>query len=197
VDTLSCVIALANKLLGVGPRRVALAVVGALLLTGAAGWLAVHQSAAQVPIPVGETVDPPAPSTVLVFVSGAVAHAGLYELSPDARVSDALAAAGGITTLADPGHLPNMAERVHDGRQVNVPFLRSGTTAAKLDINSAAPDELDAIPGMPVGLGSAIVAYREQWGPFRSMSQLHGDLGVDAATVTGLEHYLRVVLPAQ
>jgi DNA uptake protein ComE-like DNA-binding protein len=50
---------------------------------------------------------------------------------------------------------------------------------------------------MPIGLGRAIVAYRDEWGPFTSMSQLHGDLGVDAATVTGLEHYLRVVLPAQ
>ena len=89
-----------------------------------------------------------------------------------------------------------MAERVHDGRQINVPFLKAGTTAAKLDINTAAPDELDAVPGMPDGLGSAIVAYRQEWGPFTSMSQLHGDLGVDSATVAGLEHYLRVVLPA-
>ncbi|HUZ70705.1 MAG TPA: helix-hairpin-helix domain-containing protein [Candidatus Saccharimonadales bacterium] len=186
-----------NKLLCMGARRLAIAVAGALVLIGAAGWLAVHQNTVQAPVPAGATVDPPAPSTVLVFVSGAVEHAGLYELSPDARVADALAAAGGITTLADPGHLPNMAERVHDGRQINVPFLRSGTTAAKLDINSAAPDELDAIPGMPIGLGRAIVAYRDEWGPFTSMSQLHGDLGVDAATVTGLEHYLRVVLPAQ
>jgi competence protein ComEA len=190
-------VAMANKLLCIGARRLAIAVAGALVLIGAAGWLAVHQNTVQAPVPAGATIDPPAPSTVLVFVSGAVEHAGLYELSPDARVADALAAAGGITTLADPGHLPNMAERVHDGRQINVPFLRSGTTAARLDINSAAPDELDAIPGMPIGLGRAIVAYRDEWGPFTSMSQLHGDLGVDAATVTGLEHYLRVVLPAQ
>ena len=188
---------MANKLFGIGPRRLALAVAGALVLTGAAGWMVTHQDAVQVPVPAGETVDPPAPSTVLIFVSGAVEHPGLYELSPDARVADALAAAGGITTLADPGHLPNMAERVHDGRQINVPFLKSGTTAAKLDINSAAQDELDGVPGMPIGLGGAIVAYRNEWGPFISMSQLHGDLGVDSATVTGLEHYLRVVLPSQ
>jgi competence protein ComEA len=186
-----------NKLFGIGPRRIALALAGALALSGAAGWFVVNQTAAQAPIPVGETVDPPAPDTVLVFVSGAVEHPGLYELSPDARVADALAAAGGITTLADPGHLPNMAERVHDGRQINVPLLKSGTTAAKLDINSAAPDELDGVPGMPPGLAGEIVAYREEWGPFTSMSQLHGDLGVDSATVTGLEHYLRVVLPTQ
>src|SRR5580693_2856944 len=142
------------------PRRVAVAIAGVLLLAAVAGWSVLHQAAAAAPVPVGETVDPPAPPTVLVFVSGAVEHPGLYELSPDARVADALAAAGGITTLADPGHLPDMAERVHDGRQINVPFLKSGTTAAKLDINSAAEDELDAVPGMPPGLGGEIVAYR-------------------------------------
>jgi competence protein ComEA len=174
-----------------------LAIAGALTLAGAAGWVAVNQGATAAPVPVGETVAPPAPPTVLVFVSGAVEHPGLYELSPDARVADALAAAGGVTTLADPGHLPNMAERVHDGRQINVPFLKTGTTAAKLDVNTAAEDELDAVPGMPPGLAQAIVAYRSEWGPFTTMSQLHTDLGVDPATVTGLEHSLRVVLPGQ
>ncbi len=174
-----------------------LAIAGSLTLAGAAGWVAINQPATAAPVPVGETVDPPAPPTVLVFVSGAVEHPGLYELSPDARVADALAAAGGVTTLADPGHLPNMAERVHDGRQINVPFLKTGTTAAKLDLNTAAEDELDAVPGMPPGLAAAIVAYRHEWGPFTTMSQLHSDLGVDSATVTGLEHYLRVVLQGQ
>lgn len=57
--------------------------------------------------------------------------------------------------------------------------------------------ELDAVPGMPPGLGGEIVAYRGEWGPFTSMSQLHAELGVDSATVTGLGHHLRVVLPAQ
>jgi competence protein ComEA len=179
------------------PGRVALAIAGVLLLAAAAGWSVLHQAAAAAPVPVGETVDPPAPPTVLVFVSGAVAHPGLYELSPDARVADAIAAAGGVTTLADPGHLPNMAQRVNDGRQVNVPFMKAGTTAAKLDVNTAAEADLVAVPGMSPGLAAEIVQYRDEWGPFTSMSQLHSDLGVDSATVTGLEHYLRVVLPQQ
>jgi competence protein ComEA len=178
-------------------RWTALAIAGALLLAGVAGWWVMSQASAAAPAPVGETVDPPAPPTVLVFVSGAVAHPGLYELSPDARVADAIAAAGGFTTLADPGHLPNMAERVNDGRQVNVPFLKAGTTTAKLDINTADESDMDAVPGMPPGLAAEIVQYREEWGPFTTMSQLHSDLGVDSATVTGLEHYLRVVLQRQ
>ena len=159
------------------------------------GWAATHQAANAAPQPAGETADPPAPPTVLVFVSGAVVHPGLYELSPDARVADAIAAAGGLTPLANPGKLPNLAARVHDGRQINVPFLSgTATTAAKLDINSAATDELADVPGMPPGLAEEIVQYRDEWGPFTSMSQLHSDLGVDSATVSGLEHYLRVVL---
>jgi len=186
-----------DKQVRISSRRLVLALAGAMALAGVAGWSVLRQASAATPVPAGETVDPPAPPTVLVFVSGAVAHPGLYELSPDARVADALAAAGGVTMLADPGHLPNMAQRVNDGRQVNVPFLKSGTTAAKLDINTAAEPDLDALPGMPPGLGGEIVQYREEWGPFTSMSQLHADLGVDAATVTGLEHYLRVVLPQQ
>jgi competence protein ComEA len=185
----------ANTQTGTGRRRLALAVAGALALAGVAGWSVLHQAAAAAPVPAGETVAPPAPPTILVFVSGAVAHPGLYELSPAARVADAIAAAGGVTTLADPGHLPNMAQRVNDGRQINVPYMKSGTTAAKLDINTAAQADLDAVPGMPPGLAAEIVQYRDEWGPFTSMSQLHADLGVDSATVTGLEHYLRVVLP--
>jgi len=181
----------------ISPPRVVIAAVGALALAAAAGWSVMHQASAAAPVPVGETVNPPAPPTVLVFVSGAVSHPGLYELSPAARVADAIAAAGGVTTLADPGHLPNMAQRVNDGRQINVPFLKAGTTASKLDINTAAESDLDAVPGMPLGLGAEIVQYRDLWGPFTSMSQLHADLGVDSATVAGLGHYLRVVLPLQ
>ncbi|MBV9100530.1 MAG: helix-hairpin-helix domain-containing protein [Candidatus Dormibacteraeota bacterium] len=170
-----------------------------VLAASSAGWFLTRGSAAQpAPLLTTETANPPAAAGVLVFVSGAVAHPGLYQLSPDARVADAIAAAGGITSLADPGHLPNLASRVHDGRQVNVPFRKgTGAAALKLDINAAAQDELDAVPGMPPGLGAAIVQFRTEWGPFTTLSQLHTDLGVDTATVTGLRAYLRVVLPAQ
>ena len=176
-----------------------LASVAALVTVGgAAGWAALHGAAAAAPAPPAtiETANAPAPATVLVFVSGAVVHPGLYELSPDARVADAIAAAGGMTRLADPGHLPNLAARIHDGRQINVPYLKTtSAAAAKLDINTAAEDELAAVPGMPPGLAAEIVQERDQWGPFTSISQLRTDLGVDAATVAGLGHYLRIVPP--
>ena len=53
------------------------------------------------------------------------------------------------------------------------------------------------MPGMPAGLAGQIVHHRREWGPFTSMSQLRSDLGVDSATVAGLEKYIRVVLPVR
>jgi competence protein ComEA len=160
---------------------------------------AVHGAGAAPASPPGTVVpvQPLAPSTVLVFVSGAVEHPGLYRLSASARVTDAIAAAGGITPSADPGHLPNLSALLHDGRQVNVTFSKSTSAAARLDINSAAADELAAVPGMPQGLAEAIVEYREEWGSFTSLSQLHSDLGVDPETLAGLRQYLRLVPPTQ
>lgn len=174
-----------------------MAAIGLALAGVAAGWLALRPPPPPV-APAAQGLDPPAPQTVLIFVSGAVAHPGLYELSPDARVADAIAAAGGVTTLANPGKMPDLASRVHDGRQINVPFASTSSSAtARLDINTAAADELSAVPGMPPGLPDAIVQYRSDWGPFTSMSQLHSVLGVDSATASGLGHYLRVVPPPQ
>jgi competence protein ComEA len=188
--------AITERLARVGSWKVLGSVAALVTVGGGAGWAALHGAAAPPLPPTIETANAPAPATVLVFVSGAVVHPGLYELSPDARIADAIAAAGGMTRLADPGHLPNLAARVHDGRQVNVPYLKTtSAAAAKLDINTAAEDELASVPGMPPGLAAEIVQQRDQWGPFTSISQLRTDLGVDAATVAGLVHYLRVVLP--
>jgi competence ComEA-like helix-hairpin-helix protein len=91
---------------------------------------------------------------------------------------------------------------VHDGRQVNVPFRRAvagtGRTAVdKLDVNTATLEELRSVPGMPLGLPEAIVAYRELFGAFRSLSDMRVLLGLDGPTLTGLRPYLRVVPVSQ
>jgi competence protein ComEA len=177
------------------------AVAAAAGLLGAGAWLGIqtlHPGPATSgdPVPIGEPLDPAPVPQALVFVSGAVVHPGLYRLSPDARVADAIAAAGGFAATADPGRLPDLAARIHDGRQINVPFIRSAGGSSgrsqRLDINTATADELAAIPGMPLGLPEAIVEYRQLWGPFGSLSQLRTDLDVDPGTVAALGRYLRV-----
>ncbi len=59
---------------------------------------------------------------IVIFVSGAVRQPGMYELTANGRVGDALAAAGGLMLQANVA-LINQAERLWDGAQVHVPFV--------------------------------------------------------------------------
>lgn len=63
--------------------------------------------------------------TVRVHVAGAVRRPGVYALPADARIVDAVAAAGGATTAADLDRI-NLAQSLVDAEQVFVP--RRGTT---------------------------------------------------------------------
>jgi competence protein ComEA len=178
-------------------KRIVLLIAIAALLVAVPAFALTRQPSppGATPASLADAVQPIAPATVLIFVSGAVEHPGLYRVSASARVADALAEAGGVTPMADPGRMPNLSALVHDGRQINVPFFKGTSAAAKLDINAAALDELASVPGMPAGLPEAIVQFREQWGGFSTLSQLRSDLGVDSATVAALRLYLKVVAP--
>jgi competence protein ComEA len=138
-------------------------------------------------------------ATLLVFVSGAVAHPGLYELAVGARIADAIADAGGILSTADPGKLPNMAGVLHDGHQVNVPFAKGtrAATSVKVDANSASVDELEQIPGVTPDIAQAIVGTRTQWGPFANLSDLRNALGIDTATAALIGKHLSFLTAVQ
>lgn len=185
-------------------RPLAWGVAVPLCIAGAVGWRnhTVGSGGAAPPVALGAPLDPPAAPMALVFVSGAVVNPGLYRVSAAARGVDAIAAAGGLSADADLGRLPDLAARVHDGRQLNVPFQRGsagGTSTtgsvARLDVNSATLEELQAVPGMPAGLPEAILEHRTNWGPFLSLADLSAALGLDRQASAALRPFLRVVVP--
>lgn len=135
---------------------------------------------------------PGAAATLLVFVSGAVAHPGLYELAVGARIADAIADAGGVLPGADPGRLPDLASLLHDGHQVNVPFAKgsAAATSAKVDVNTADAAELETIPGITPDLARAMVDLRQQWGPIANLSDLRNALGLDTAIAALISKHL-------
>lgn len=61
---------------------------------------------------------------VQVYVSGAVAKPGLYEVPAGSRAAAAIAAAGGMTLEAKADKV-NLAKLLKDGMQVNVPRLNA------------------------------------------------------------------------
>lgn len=118
---------------------------------------------------------PPA-SEVQVYVSGAVAVPGVYPLSPDDRVEDALRAAGGALPDADLERV-NLAQRVHDGDQVQVPARGQPATAPvggamRINLNTASEAELDKLPGIGAVRAKRIVESRQQDGPFTDSVEL-------------------------
>lgn len=95
------------------------AALGAAVVLCAGGSLlgsSPQDTAAVVPVPAVQT------RGVKVYVSGAVAKPGLYEVTAGSRATAAIAAAGGMTLEANPDKV-NLAKLLKDGMQVNVPRL--------------------------------------------------------------------------
>jgi competence protein ComEA len=174
-----------------------LALVLAGLIAAAAVWVLWPREPAPAPaMSLGaQEIDIAQERWVIVYVSGAVAHPGLYRLQPTQRVSDAIVSAGGITANADTGCLPDLAAHLRDGKEYRVPALGQGcksTRKAKLDLNTATRDQLLAVPGMDEGLADAIISYREGDGGFHRLAELKSALGVDATLYKQLQKFLAV-----
>lgn len=127
------------------------------------------------------SVAPIAGGVVVVDVEGAVVHPGIVELAAGSRVADAIIAAGGYgpdADLAAAAAQVNLAAQVRDGQQILVPLIGSpsasgGGTATDglVDLNSASPEALDALPGIgPVTVEKIVAARAEQ--TFASLEEL-------------------------
>ena len=135
------------------------------------------------------TASAPTPGTLVVDVQGGVAEPGVRELPAGSRVADAIAAAGGYATDADlaaAASAINLAQVLADGEQIRVPRVGdvqaggAGTPAASagpvtggggggpVNLNTATPEELEALPGIgPVTVQKIVAARQEQ--PFASL----------------------------
>lgn len=135
----------------------------------------------------------------IVHVAGEVHASGIVELSENARVVDAIEAAGGPTQQAQLDAL-NLAEVVNDGDYILVPDSdeatrnpddspqtshagpASGGDAGTVDINTADATALETLPGIGPATAADIIAHREQHGPFTDLSSLEEVSGIGPAT---------------
>ena len=135
-------------------------------------------------------VEEAAQDKVVVHVDGQVAAPGVYELvEGEARVNDAILAAGGLTQDADISSL-NLASKVADGQKIYVPAVgeqqaaaeASGVVAASggvassgdglININLATVDELQVLSGVGEATAKAIVEDRQNNGQFTCVEDL-------------------------
>ncbi len=126
---------------------------------------------------------------VVVYVSGAVAQPGVYSLAEGSRVNDAIVAAGGLADDAQPSQV-NLARVVSDGEQIAIPTQEEldassqaavqsasgqsggGTASGLVNINLADAAALETLSGVGPATAQAIIADREQNGPFATIDDL-------------------------
>jgi competence protein ComEA len=190
--------------LALAPVLVAAVLVGVLVYTAAPPPAGPAGPAAAPAAPAGGDAEAgtslPPPSGLLVEVTGAVAHPGVYRVLKGERASAAIAAAGGLTADADPNRLPDMAARLKDGQQVKVPSLgtqasASGPTSprvARVSLNNATADQLESIPGFTPELAAAVIAYRTEFGGFATTRELVDVLEMSEADYLRAQKYVTV-----
>lgn len=152
-----------------------------------------------------------APQELIVSVVGLVQHPGLVHVAAGARVTDALAAAGGPVAGADLLSL-NLAQRLSDGDQILLGAAAAAATGVASSVNSgsagggsrpAAPSgpvnlntateqQLDALPGVGPATAAAIVAWRRSNGRFTDLDQLREIQGIGPAKLARLRPLVKV-----
>lgn len=153
------------------------------------------------------------PAKVCVDVKGAVNRPGVYTLGKNARVQEAIAAAGGVHTDADMRQV-NLAKQLQDQQVVYVPAqgeqLPGGLTIGmaadqtgpststggqdtpKINLNQASKEELCQINGIGDKKADMIIQYRQQHGPFKSIDELKNVDGFGDKTVAKLKDQVAV-----
>jgi competence protein ComEA len=118
-----------------------------------------------------------------VYVVGEVRQPGVYTFRDGERVEDAIKAAGGATADADLSRL-NLAQRLRDEGYITVPNKNptpvpaSGSSSpaspqsGKVNLNTAALAQLDALPGIGATYAQRILDYRAKNGPFQRADDL-------------------------
>ncbi len=155
-----------------------------------------------------------------VHVCGAVKSPGVYELTADSRLFEAIQMAGGLTEEAA-GEAVNQAELVEDGSRIYVPtkeeagatmaddgtFVQgtengktsgeNGTEAGdpsdgRVNINTAAKDELMTLSGIGEAKAEAIIRYREEHGAFQKPEDLMEVEGIKEGVFQKVKDQIKV-----
>ena len=147
-------------------------------------------------------------AVIYVDVGGEVNQPSVVELSDGSRVTDAIAAAGGLTEKADLTDI-NRAAFVSDGEKIFIPSQeesdsegvlsgQSGSSSSarssdgKININTADSSQLQELNGVGPATAEKIINYRKQNGRFQSIEDIKNVSGIGDKTYEKLKDHIRV-----
>jgi len=115
-----------------------------------------------------------------IYIGGAVNNPGFYPLTAEDSVEALTQAAGGTTTSADLSRIRLYIPQVEE------------EASQKVDLNRAEAWLLEALPGIGESRAKAIVAYRQQNGPFQNINELIKVKGIGATIYEQIKHLITV-----
>lgn len=138
--------------------------------------------------------------TLVVYVCGAVNQPGVYELSEDSRLYEAVTLAGGFSPEADAAY-HNLARNLSDGERIYIlsteetkllttmqqvegeetQETNSSADGTKINLNTATAKQLTSLPGIGEAKALAIIEYRNKAGRFESTEEIKNVSGIGEA----------------
>jgi competence protein ComEA len=188
----------------VGQGTIIAALIGAVAIAGLSGYLVLTSPGGSAVVSGSDSLngssEPAGGTKIIVEVSGAVLHPGVYELSATARVADAIEAAGGYGPRVDAAAATaalDLAAHLSDGATVAVPSRDdpkrppggggSGASSGGglINLNTATASELESLPGIGPVTAQKIIAARDER-PFSTVAELRERKLVGEKTFEGL-----------
>ncbi|SFD67218.1 competence protein ComEA [Bacillus sp. OV194] len=139
-----------------------------------------------------------------IDIKGAVRKPGVYEMKQGDRVIDAVNRAGGFSKKAEEKGV-NLSARVKDEMLLYIPAKgeerlpvgpdaggQDGGGTTKVNINSAAEQELETLNGIGPSKAKAIMAYREENGPFKTIEDLLNVPGIGEKSLENMKEQIEV-----
>ena len=131
---------------------------------------------------------------IYVYVCGSVVSPGVYRVSHEDRICDAIRLAGGVTADGR-GEALEQAQHMTDGQTIYVPGKDESEPErqedGRLDLNSATKEELMTLPGIGSSKADKIMEYRESHGGFKAVEELMEIPGIKEGIYQKLKDQVR------
>ena len=128
-----------------------------------------------------QQTEEPEDGQIYIHIVGAVKKPGVYTFQKKPRVIEVVEKAGGFTKDAVTAEI-NQAELVEDGTQLAIASQKDfkekdgqqaeQTETGKVNLNTAAKEQLMTLTGIGEAKAIAIIAYREEKGKFQKTEDL-------------------------
>lgn len=159
---------------------------------GADNTVYLEQTDTEIAVGVPETEDSDiADSVCYVYICGAVAEPGVYEVRQGSRIYEVVSMAGGLTEDADVSSV-NQAEAVYDGQMIYLPTEAEHETDSRVNINTASAEELMTLSGIGQAKAEQILAYRNANGNFSSEEEIMNVEGIKEGLYNRIKDNIRV-----